>query len=491
MATNPVKLSERHRPASPWALFALVLLALVGLGGCAYFNTYYNARKLYRQADRSRGQFPDTNYASGGEATLYQKAADKFALVIAKYPQSRWAVPSLYYMAESAYRRQELSRAQKLFEDVWQLYPSSRYAQRAKLRFALCSWRLGEEERGLRMLASIAKADRGTQEQAGFLAPLIRQSSGHYEEAALGWERFLYQYPKSQLSSTARYQRAQCLMSLGQDSLAAQELRLLLSKRQRKSFRQKARLLLAQSLQSAGQYEEALSLYLSLEKSTNDPNDLRTIALNLARIQASQQPADSARETLRTVALRYPRTETSAIVYFSIAERWEQENNLDSAQAYYTLARQESPQSPVAEKALRSASDIAMLQALSRRAMDEKALEQSAAIQFLMAEHYLFQLGQPDQALEKYSQISITYPDLPIAAKALYASGWVHLHHRADSARADSIFRQLIETYPRTRYANAARERLGLPWDSTVVDSEPEIGLASPLTVSIDTTKIA
>ncbi|HTY07705.1 MAG TPA: hypothetical protein VMF29_00940, partial [Candidatus Edwardsbacteria bacterium] len=67
------------------------------------------------------------------------------------------------------------------------------------------------------------------------------------------------------------------------------------------------------------------------------------------------------------------------------------------------------------------------------------------------------------------------YPDQPLAPKALYAAAWASERFLADTAAADSLYRGVIETWPSTRYANGARDRLGLPLDGSVDDVEPDI----------------
>lgn len=458
--------------------------------GCAYFNTYYNAKKLFDQASRNRPGFPDTVAAGSAESGLYQKSFDKFAYVIAKYPSSRWAPPSLYHMAEAAYKRGEYPKAQGLYQDVWNFYPGAKHAARARLGFALASWRAGEPERAKWMLSSISGSDARTREMADYLSALISQTTGDLADAALQWERYFYQHPKGRFANQAAYNRSLCLVQLGDFAGAVSGLEGLLSRRLKKDFRTQARLLLASALERSGRTAEAMAVYRLLERSATSPADQRTVALSIARIKASALDPDQARGVLRELAAKHPRTEASASAYYLMAELWEQENVLDSAQAYYTMSRQESPGSPVADEALRAASDIAMLQALGNQTADGKSREQNAAIQYLMAEHYLFQLNQPDQALERFGSVSSAYSDLPIAAKSLYASGWVLLRSKADTAAADSIFSLLVERYPRTRYANGARERLGIPLDTAVADTEPEIALAVPISIKLDTARI-
>jgi len=459
----------------------LCLIAFILLPGCAYFNTYYNAKKLYYQASQGRVQFPDTAVAGSSQAGLYQKAIEKFSYVIAKYPKSRWAPPSLFYMAESYFRRGEYQKAQGLYQDVWQVYPGSRHADRARLAFSICCWKIGEYERAERILTPLSGQDSKWNEPAGFMSALIKQSSGDISEASLAWEKFVYQHPKSRLLSQALYNWAHCLLQAKNYPQAVAVLQKLHNRRLPKALRLKTKLLLAEALERANDILSALKIYTEAARIAVDPNDLRTIDINVARIQAAQVENDSARAILRQVAQKYPKSEAAAQAFLLIGELWEQENMLDSAQNYYNLARGESPASDFAAQALASASDIAVLQALDRQVADAKSQEQNAAIQFLMAEHYLFQLQQAEPAVERYLQVANSYPQLPIAPKALYAAAWTQFHRGADTVRADSLFRRLIQLYPATRYANAAREYLGLPVDSLANDTEPEIGLAAPL----------
>jgi len=470
-------------------IVTLSIAIIIAGGGCAYFNTYYNARRLYNQAGRSRGLFPDTVLANSSEAALYQQALAKFAAVITKYPQSRWAAPSLFSMANAHFYRGDFAKAKRLYEDVWQYYPDSKYAAQARLNLAVLCWKLREYERAEFSLQSIAGANKRTLEQSAFLLPEISQSTGDFQEAAVLWEGFLFKYPGSDLANQARFQRARCLLATGDAAAAVRELEALERRRMKRAFKLQLRLLLSQAYESAQRFPEALAMHTRLSKEATSPGDIQAIDLSLARIAARETTFPQARERFLAVALKHPRTESAASARFHIAELWEREAVLDSAQAYYNQARQENATGAVSEKALKRASDIALLLAYNQQS-GEKPREQSAILQFLLAEHYLFRLNQPDQALEKYQMVAGTYPELPIAAKAWFAAGWVQGTFKHDTLAAEASYRHLIDSYPRTRYANAAKELLGMQPDSTVADTELVIELAAPLAVPVDTTTL-
>ena len=57
-------------------------------GGCAYFNTFYSAKRNFAAAERLY-QNPDDR-ATGQQAALYDKAIQSAAKLVASYPSSKW-----------------------------------------------------------------------------------------------------------------------------------------------------------------------------------------------------------------------------------------------------------------------------------------------------------------------------------------------------------------------------------------------------------------
>ncbi|MBN2586951.1 MAG: tetratricopeptide repeat protein [Candidatus Fermentibacteraceae bacterium] len=73
------------RLVSPVALSVMVLL----FAGCAYYNTFYNARKSYEEAMELARDNPDAPVSM--EERLLDEAVSGAAKVLAVYPDSRWA----------------------------------------------------------------------------------------------------------------------------------------------------------------------------------------------------------------------------------------------------------------------------------------------------------------------------------------------------------------------------------------------------------------
>jgi tetratricopeptide (TPR) repeat protein len=451
-----------------------MLALLAGTLGCAYFNTYYNAQKLYKPASRKHQHFPDTTAATSTEKEGLKKAIDKYADVALKYPNSRWVLPSLYNMGNAYYLRGEYDKAARKYQEIRQYYPESKYSVWSQLNSALIFYNLKQWDKALWELSQIKTDDKSINQRTAYLEALILQTVPDYPKAIISWERFLYNHYKSDLAIEARYNYARCLFFLKEFTNSIRELETILDSRIKRNFRYQVTMLLGQAYQGNGRHSAALPLYQRLLKRESDKGRISAIELEILNCQTPGITADSAVGLYYSLAQKYPKTAISSEALFKIGQLYEAGQELDSALVYYNKARNENPAAHIREAALKKSADISLLLAY-RQQSDQQAAEQSAKLQFLMAEHYLFGLNKPDSALAAYTRVATGSGDQLLAPKAWYAAAWTARKYLSDTLKSDSLLAVLIEKYPRTRYANGARLMMNQPIDTTVSDIEPEI----------------
>lgn len=131
-------------------------LVLMLTSGCGYFNTFYNAQKQFREAEREtrtqakqahrqqqqqqqqqsnnpsvpppqqRGANPPGGAGQSGAATeKYRKVIETSSRLLEEHPQSRWADNALFIMGVSYYRLGDLPRAERKFTELMTLFPKS------------------------------------------------------------------------------------------------------------------------------------------------------------------------------------------------------------------------------------------------------------------------------------------------------------------------------------------------------------------------------
>ncbi len=463
--------------------FLAAALLVSAAGGCAYFNSYYNAKKLYDSGIRSRQGFPDTLAAAGAQAAALQQATDKFAGVAGSYPGSRWTPPSLYYMGNCFFFTGQNEKALRKYQEVCQFYGSGKYAPLARLNSAVLNYKLGDYPSALTDIQLLrTSTDKEIQRRISFLEAEIAQVSGDYSQAAILWQRFLFNHPKGDFTVDARFKYAQCLIALGQHRQAGLELEILAGKRLPQRTGYQVKMLLAQSYQTQGETQKALATYrFLLKKARPGSPQADLIELFISQILAGTATGPEAMKIYDQLAQKYPKSLAASVSYFRMGELQESSQNLDSAKTLYTLASQRPKDgldfplfSNIHDLSLKKMENISLLGGY-RQQLDSAAAEQNAQLLFLMAEHYLFGLNQPDSAASVYLKLASEYPSSPIAPKSLYAAAWTLDKYQRDSALVRSYRLQLVEKYPYTRYANAARMEMRLPPDLAVSDSEPTI----------------
>ncbi|MBT7550173.1 MAG: hypothetical protein HN611_16010, partial [Gemmatimonadetes bacterium] len=107
------------------AFVPILLVCCLSLSACVYFNTFYNAKKFYRKAEKERvkheeayagwafdGAGPELQRQRSNQADqFYDKAARKASKVLEKYKESDLVDDAMFLMGKSFYWRGEYLRS--------------------------------------------------------------------------------------------------------------------------------------------------------------------------------------------------------------------------------------------------------------------------------------------------------------------------------------------------------------------------------------------
>jgi len=125
------------------------------LFSCAYFNTFYNAEKYYKEADRIRLE------KSGKAIPLkaidnYGKTIQKCRVVLSEFPDSKLVNDAILLMAKAQYYRSEYDDAITNLKIIYNQGNSQQIAE-AKYWSAVCKWRKGKTQTAINELQEIIK----------------------------------------------------------------------------------------------------------------------------------------------------------------------------------------------------------------------------------------------------------------------------------------------------------------------------------------------
>lgn len=280
----------------------LLLIIALQFYSCAYFNTYYNAKKYYgegrKASEKNRNTKPTQN-----ELKYYELTVEKCKAVIRKFPDSRYVDDSLLLMAKSYYYIGDFENSKVSLEELLRRYPDSDLRYEALLWSGRAAWNLGQysiaEEgitkvltetddkeilsAGYEMLAEIYRDKNEPKKELEFLEKIryysksdqkkaetvfrigtIQQESGLFEESIRSFQMVEKYLPSPELVQSAKLEYTRALKSAGRMDEALDVLQAMFDSKRFKKIRGIIELEFADIAYREGDIEGAIERYGSI-----------------------------------------------------------------------------------------------------------------------------------------------------------------------------------------------------------------------------------
>ncbi|MFH1754450.1 MAG: tetratricopeptide repeat protein, partial [Candidatus Latescibacterota bacterium] len=419
--------SVRTRKGTVIALAAVALFVMtLTPPGCAYFNKFYNAKKMYREAKLT--PLPKDGSISKAQIQAYDDIIKKCQDLIVTYPDSRWIDDAVLLMGKSYYEQQNYSKARQTLLALGKDLPDSKLNEEAQ--------------------EYIARSYIGDEQP---------------EKAIEILDLFLEKYPRSKHEAVILYLLGTVSLRIGEEDQAMAHLETLGKKHPQSRYRLRSDLEMAEIFLEREEYQKSLAIYESLVTRKLAEEDEVRCLIKLAETYVHLDLFDKALDTTRridelvlpledkafeqllqaqaymgvdsldkaidlylTVGAGYPRTKFSAEGNYHLGIIYQERlDSLEAAKGYFEKVPREYAKSPFAEESIKRSSNISQLLKL-QTSLGEAGEEQKAYAQFSLAEVQLLQFNNIQQALAKYQDILDTFPDSDIAPKAAYAIGYIY-----------------------------------------------------------------
>ena len=459
-------------------LAAVSLASLASLTSCAYYNTFYLARKFYYRATDGAPYSVDGPAANA--SSDFGKSIDYSKKVMAQYPKSKWVDDAYLLWAKGLLGKDDPIQTVNMLQDFGTRFPRSS---------------LGPE--------------------ALFFLGVGNRQSRRYPEALAALDEFLKKQPRHELAPNAHLERARALAALDRNADAAEAASQLLERWPRSPLAGRALALRAEARLANGDYTQARDDFHALGTQAVDDEQRLTFLLReadcleaahlsdqelvLLKDALSHEPEvmppdttggknpvglttpaatrwgrltvrygtalltagrlDEAIDAYRRVNRAYPRTELGAEAQYRIGfARETVAEDFDGARAEYGKVREVIASGASVTLATQRLANLDRL--AQYRTATGDTMSKRAEAGFLLAELYLFTHDRPERALEEYRTIAKTYDGTPYAAKAMNAEAWVLSRKLKREAAAESLFWRVVYDYPRTEEQLAARDYL-------------------------------
>jgi TolA-binding protein len=423
-----------------WAGSILALLS-----GCAYFNTFYNAERYYKEG------LKDEESKKGSGKAQFKKSLENAVIVARDYPESRWIDDAFFLIAMNYYWMENYEKARSQFEGFLDYFSSSPFTEEARYHYALTLIGLKQYSEGrlaLQQMFDSKRFGRG----ARFRWALAFKEEEDWDGASSAFKGFLDRYPQGDLASDARLHLAEIELA-GGDTLSAIKTYERYLKRAATSKENFERFLTLAELHYLEEDHVAARRTLRKVKGRYRDIDERSDLLT-AKIELAEGDSSQAEKLL----VQIPFGNSRAEAFFILANLYEIQQRYDLALAYYdTITTRERR------------SDYASLAEFKKSLLEARLLEPDstdttnvdpAEEQFKLAETYFLSFGDPGRAVEEYAKVVEGYPDSEFAPKALYGIVWLKRYRLSDTPWQADLER-LLELYPESKAAKDARELLG------------------------------
>jgi tetratricopeptide (TPR) repeat protein len=372
MSRKHITLSNR---IPPFLLFALFLVVIIN--GCStyqsvtgYFNTYYNAQKLFNEAERElQGKTKrnaDSSYfveyqPSAQTTAKFDKVIEKCSKIIQLHPQSNLVDDALLMIGKAYVYNNEYESAEKKFEEFFETFPTSTLRFEAKLWYAKAEYFLGDEQRCRELLRELVSEIEGEGEDDIALEALLHEGQIHYDnheypQAIEVYSRAVAGAGDGYLLAFSQYYIGKCYEQLMRYSDAATAYQNVREFEPDLALRFRAILNYGRMLAAAKQYETALDTFDELRDISNKPEEKAEIDLETATTFTLMGDTAQGFEIYRLMDTTYKKTDALAKAYYRRAVLYEEVyKDFRVAYKFYDNARNEFPNSAITSWAKKKA----------------------------------------------------------------------------------------------------------------------------------------
>lgn len=446
-------------------VISLLALCVLLLLSCAYYNTFYNAKKEFKKAEEALAADPPTAGPSASQRDLYEKAIKKASKVLTFYPNSKYVDDALFMMGKAYFRMEELGKARRKFEELLANYPQSKFRWETYYLLGTIHYYLDDKTKARDALSVIIDAKKKSEwvDDARLLLGEMAYYAGDYMTAVKEYAKIPEDFPKSKLRAEAMFMAGESHFKLGNYREALTFYQKASEYEPQGERHYQIHLHIGECRLRLHEYQEALETFQTLAGSDRHVDKLPETQLRISEVRYLMGDTTRAIQEYESIIKKNPKSEEAAWAYYQLGLiHMENLDDLAKAGDYFDKSKSELPTSEAAGLASLRRRQISALEECRQKVATMDSLPDPDAL-FSMAEIYLLDMNRPDSALAYYQKVTELTPLSKRAAPSAYAAAWVVENIVGDTAKSRVMYEALIDAYPYTESANAARARLGQP----------------------------
>jgi TolA-binding protein len=432
--------------------FALLLAA----AGCAYYNTFYLARRYYREGEKAQER--SVSGAASPEAVAkYDAVIRQCNKILVEYPKSKWVDDATYLMGASLYGKGDYTGAIKRLDELQTKFPQSPFVPEARLVQGLAYVKRKDYAIADSVLQVIAAAypNFPRKWELFFHAGESKALQRSYDEALVWYRRAVGAAKARRERSDTLRRTGDALFAAGRMDSAQATYAQCLKVEERGTQRLELALKRGEALRELKRHAEALEFLDRWKPIAQTENREGDLALRITECMALLGRTDEAIVEYRRLVEKFPRSSVSSEAQFQIGYLYETaKSDLELAGKEYEKLRME-PDSEFKRQASRRAQSLVTMKEFRKTLESDTTLARARAA-FRLAELYYFELGKGDSAIAQYRTVESLFPNSAYAPKSAFARLWIATHDRNDTLAAMGLTDTIASRYRGTRYAESA-----------------------------------
>ena len=474
----------------PKTLFFVVIFLCSG--GCAYYNTFYNAQQYYEEAEKIRLQKEGKTIPITA-LDKYGKTIQKCQKVLSDYPESKFRTDAFLLMAKSKFYRKDYDLAIDDIRIVTQEGNDNQIEEAQYLR-ALCKWKKGNAQTGINELTILLNISPSKEIQSKCHLSLA-EIAQELKDSDLAMSHLLdgAKLTKSRDQKGVIYGRlAEMAFNKEDYEIAKDSYANVITNSLSKEKIENAHLQLLKILRIQKNYKAASRKIKGMLTDDKFKRIAGNLELELVQLYRAQGEISEIETRLESIVNDYPRTPVSAEAYYLLGKIYtSQKWDLKKAKEYFDQVSKESSKSlfsPMgkslskaigtyqeAQKDLEThltiltqdttqistESDTSVFDPETGEAIIETLNPLVSAVTpdrtipelyYQLADLEAFSFKRYAQGIQYLNQINSEYPESPFHAKSIFTMAFM-FENMADSVNAQSTRDHLLESFPNSEYA--------------------------------------
>ena len=460
----------------PKTLFFVVIFLCSG--GCAYYNTFYNAQQYYEEAEKIRLQKEGKTIPITA-LDKYGKTIQKCQKVLSDYPESKFRTDAFLLMAKSKFYRKDYDLAIDDIRIVTQEGNDKQIEEAQYLR-AQCKWKKGNAQTGIDELTRLLQIANSKEIQSKCHLSLA-EIAQELKDSDLAMYHLIEgaRLTKNRDQKGVIYGRlAEMAFNKEDYDIAKDGYANVITNSLSKEKIENAHLQLLKILRIQKNYKAASRKIKGMLTDDKFKRIAGNLELELVQLYRAQGEISEIETRLESIVNDYRRTPVSAEAYYLLGKIYtSQKWDLNKAKEYFDQVSKESSKSlfsPMAKSLSKAigtyqeaqkdlethltilmqdstqvSTELDTLNPLVSAVTPDRTIPE---LYYQLADLEAFSFKRYTQGIQYLNQINSEYPESPFHAKSIFTMAFM-FENMADSVNARSTRDHLLESFPNSEYA--------------------------------------